>query len=79
MTAWSPVWQLSIDGGNYQTVTLANLVVTSGRTDIYQQPVAGYASVEIVNTDQSTLAIDVNDSFALQVKNSSGTFTPIFG
>ena len=79
MTAWSPVWQLSIDGGNYQTVTLANLVVTSGRTDIYQQPVAGYASVEIVNTDQSTLAIDVNDSFALQVKNSSGTFVPIFG
>ena len=79
MTAWNPVWQLSIDGGNYQTVTLANLVVTSGRTDIYSQPVAGYASVEIVNTDQSTLAIDVNDSFALQVKNSSGTFVPIFG
>ena len=79
MTAWTPVWQLSIDGGNYETVTLANLVVTSGRTDIYQQPVAGYASVEIINTDQSTLAIDVNDSFALQVKNSSGTFTPIFG
>ena len=79
MTAWSPVWQLSIDGGNYQTVTLANLVVTSGRTDIYSQPVAGYVSVEIVNTDQSTLAIDVNDSFALQVKNSSGTFVPIFG
>jgi len=79
MTAWSPVWQLSIDGGNYQTVTLANLVVTSGRTDIYSQPVAGYAFVEIVNTDQSTLAIDVNDSFALQVKNSSGTFVPIFG
>lgn len=79
MTAWTPVWQLSIDGGNYETVTLANLVVTSGRTDIYQQPVAGYASIEIINTDQSTLAIDVNDSFALQVKNSSGAFTPIFG
>ena len=79
MTAWTPIWQLSIDGGNYETVTLANLVVTSGRTDIYQQPVAGYASVEIINTDQSNLSIDVNDSFALQVKNSSGTFTPIFG
>lgn len=79
MTAWSPVWQVSIDGGTYTTVTLANLTITSGRTDIYSQPLAGYASVEIVNTDQSTLAIDVNDSFALQVKNSSGTFVPIFG
>lgn len=79
MTAWNPVWQLSIDGGTYTTVTLANLTITSGRTDIYQQPVAGYCTVEIINTDQSAVAIDVNDSFALQVKNSAGTFIPIFG
>lgn len=79
MTAWNPVWQLSIDGGTYTTVTLANLTITSGRTDIYQQPVAGYCTVEIINTDQSAVAIDVNDSFALQVKNSANTFIPIFG
>lgn len=79
MTAWNPVWQLSIDGGTYTTVTLANLTITSGRTDIYQQPVAGYCTVEIINTDQSAVAIDVNDSFALQVKDSTNTFRPIFG
>ena len=79
MTAWSPVWQVSIDGGTYTTVTLANLTITSGRTDIYSQPLAGYCSVEIVNTDQSTLAIEINDSIAIQVKNSSNTFVPIFG
>jgi hypothetical protein len=79
MTAWNPIWQLSIDGGTFQTVTLANLTVTSGRTDIYQQPVAGYCTVEILNTDQSAVAIDVNDSFALQVKDSTNTFRPIFG
>lgn len=79
MTAWNPVWQLSIDGGTYTTVTLANLTISSGRTDIYQQPVAGYCTVEIINTDQSAVAIDVNDSFALQVKDSTNTFRPIFG
>ena len=79
MTAWSPVWQVSIDGGTYTTVTLANLTITSGRTDIYSQPLAGYCSVEIINTDQSTLAIEINDSIAIQVKNSSNTFVPIFG
>jgi hypothetical protein len=79
MTAWSPVWQVSIDGGTFTPVTLANLTISSGRTDIYQQPVAGYCSVEIVNTDQSVLAIEINDSLALQVKDSSGTFIPIFG
>ena len=79
MTAWSPVWQVSIDGGAYTTVTLANLTISSGRTDIYQQPIAGYCSVDILNTDQSVLAIEINDSIALQVKDSTGTFTPIFG
>jgi hypothetical protein len=79
MTAWNPVWQLSIDGGTYTTVTLANLTITSGRTDIYQQPIAGYCTVEILNTDQSVVAIDVNDSFALQIKDSTNTFRPIFG
>jgi hypothetical protein len=79
MTAWNPVWQLSIDGGTYTTVTLANLTISSGRTDIYQQPLAGYCTVEIINTDQSAVAIDVNDSFALQVKDSTNTFRPIFG
>jgi hypothetical protein len=79
MSAWSPVWQVSIDGSTFTTVTLSNLTISSGRTDIYQQPVAGYCSVEIVNTDQSVLAIEINDSLALQVKDSSGTFIPIFG
>jgi hypothetical protein len=79
MTAWSPVWQVSIDGGTFTPVTLSNLTISSGRTDIYQQPLAGYCSVEIVNTDQSVLAIEINDSLALQVKDTSGTFIPIFG
>ena len=79
MSNWNPVWQLSIDGGTFTSVTLANLTLTSGRTDIYSQTLAGYCTVEIINTDQSVLAIDVNDSFALQVKDSTNTFRPIFG
>ena len=79
MSNWNPVWQLSIDGGVFTTVTLANLTLTSGRTDIYQQPVAGYCTVEILNTDQNVVSIEINDSFALQVKDSTNTFRPIFG
>lgn len=79
MTAWNPVWQLSIDGGTFTSVTLANLTITSGRTDIYQQPIAGYCTVEIINTDQSAVNIEINDSFALQIKDSTNTFRPIFG
>jgi hypothetical protein len=79
MSNWAPDWSLSIDGGSYESVTLANLTITSGRTDIYSQPIAGYCTVEIINTDQSAVALEVNDSFALQVKDSTGTLKPIFG
>jgi hypothetical protein len=79
MTAWSPVWQVSIGNSVYTQVTLANLSMSSGRTDIYSQPVAGYATVELVNTEGADFSIDVNDSFTLQVKDSTGAYTSIFG
>jgi hypothetical protein len=79
MTAWSPVWQVSIDGGTFTPVTLSNLTISSGRTDIYSQPIAGYCSIDIVNTDQSNLSIEINDQIAIQVKDSTNTFVPIFG
>ena len=79
MTAWSPVWQVSLNGGTFTTVTLANLTISSGRTDIYSQPVAGYCSVELLNTDQSAVNIEINDQIAIQVKDSTNTFVPIFG
>ena len=79
MTAWSPVWQVSLNGGTFTTVTLSNLTISSGRTDIYRQPVAGYCSVEILNTDQSIPSIEINDQITIQVKDSTGTFKPIFG
>jgi hypothetical protein len=79
MTNWNPDWALSIDGGSYESVTLANLTISSGRTDIYSQALAGYCTVEIINTDQSAVSIEINDSFALQVKDSTGTLKPIFG
>ena len=79
MTAWSPVWQVSLNGGTFTTVTLANLTISSGRTDIYQQPVAGYCSVELLNIDQSAVSVEINDQIAIQVKDSTNTFVPIFG
>jgi len=79
MTAWSPVWQVSMNGGTFTNVTLSNLTISSGRTDIYSQPVAGYCSVELLNTDQSNINIEINDQIAIQVKDSTNTFIPIFG
>jgi hypothetical protein len=80
MTQWNPEWAVSINGaGDVTNLTLANLTITSGRTDIYSQPYAGYCNVEIINLDQSPIEIDINDQVSIKVKDSSGTYVNIFG
>jgi hypothetical protein len=80
MTQWTPEWSLTVDGGqDYTNLTLANLTITSGRTDIYSQPRAGYCNLEIINLDLSPINIDVNDSVTIKVKDSTGTYVDVFG
>lgn len=80
MTLWTPDWQLTINGGgDYTNVTLSNLTITSGRTDIYSQAYAGYCSVQIINLDVSPIIMDVNDQISIKVKDSTGTFVNVFG
>jgi len=79
MTQWTPEWQLQINGVDYTNVTLSTLTVVSGRTDIYSQPRAGYASIEIINLNLTPITIDVNDGLSIQVKDSTGTYVNIFG
>lgn len=80
MSIWTPEWQVTINGGgDYTNITLANLTITSGRTDIYSQPRAGYCSVQIINLEESPIEIDVNDNVLIKVKDSTGTYVNLFG
>jgi hypothetical protein len=79
MTAWNPVWRIIVDGVTYTNLTLANLTITSGRTDIYSQPVAGYCQLAILNFDQTAIPMEINDGVTVEVKDSTNTYVPIFG
>lgn len=80
MTAWTPDWTLTINGsGSFENVTLANLTITSGRTDIYSQAQAGYASFEIINFDETAVNLTINDSVVIGIKDSTNTNVNIFG
>jgi hypothetical protein len=80
MTAWTPEWAVEVNGlGDVTNLTIADLTITSGRSDIYSQPVAGYTRFTILNLDESATGIDVNDSVVVKVKNSSGVYIPLFG
>jgi len=79
VTNWSPEWRVLINSVEYTGVTLSNLSINSGRTDINVQPIAGYCSIDILNVDQSAITVEINDGLTIEVKDSTGTYVPIFG
>ena len=79
MTIFNPIWRVTINGVQYQTAILANLTITSGRTNIYEQAQAGYAKIELINLDQSNVLIGINNSLTIELQDSTATFVPIFG
>lgn len=79
MTIFNPIWRVTIGGVQYQTAILSNLTITSGRTNIYEQAQAGYTNIELINLDQSTVVIGINDSLTIELQDSIATFIPIFG
>ena len=79
MSIFNPVWRVTIGGVEYQTSILANLTITSGRTNIYEQAQAGYTNIELINLNQSNVMISINDSLTIELQDSTATFIPIFG
>lgn len=79
MSQWTPDWTLQIAGVDYANITLANLTIASGRTDIYSQPRAGYCTFEIINLDTAAIVAQVNDGVIIRVKDSSGDLVNLFG
>jgi hypothetical protein len=79
MSIFNPVWRVTIGGVQYQNLTLANLTITSGRTNIYEQAQAGYTNLQILNLDHANVAIQINDSLTIELQDSTATFVPIFG
>jgi hypothetical protein len=79
MTAYTPIYRVLVNAEELTDVTLANLTITSGRTDINTQPIAGYCQVQLLNVDNTAYDFTVGTSITIEVTNSVGTFIPIFG
>jgi hypothetical protein len=79
MTQWSPVWLVELDGVSYTDAVLANLTIRSGRTNIYEQAQAGYVNLQLLDVTQSIIPVSINSTIGVSIKDTSGTFIPIFG
>ena len=79
MSLWSPEYRILINEVDYSSSTIANLNITSGRTSIYEQPVAGYCSVELINFDNTDYSFTVGTDILISIKDSTGTYVDLFG
>jgi len=79
MSQFNPIWRVTIGGTTYTNYALANLSITSGRTNIYEQAQAGYVNLQLINLDQSIVDIEINDAVTIELQDSTATFVPIFG
>ena len=79
MTVFTPEWKLTVAGTEYTDIAISDVQHQAGRTDIYTQPSPSYMQITLVALSGQTLPFAINDSFALQVKNSSGTYVNLFG
>jgi hypothetical protein len=79
MTVFTPQWKLTVAGTDYTNIAISDITHQAGRTDIYSQPSPSYMQITLVALSGQTLPFAINDSFSLQVKNSSGTYVNLFG
>jgi hypothetical protein len=79
MTAYTPDYKVIVNGEELSNITIADLTITSGRTDIYQQPVAGYCQLSLLNFNNTTYDFNVGSGITVEVTNSVGAYIPIFG
>jgi hypothetical protein len=79
MTVFTPDWKLTVGGVDYTDIAISDVQHQSGRTDIYQQALPSYMQISLVALNNQTLPFDINDSFDLQIKDSTESYVSLFG
>jgi hypothetical protein len=79
MTLWNPEYRVKVNGSTKTSATLSGLTITSGRTDIYSQPIAGYCNLTLIETNEAAVDFEINDAVTVEVKDSTGTYVNLFG
>lgn len=69
---------VTVNGTDYTADTLNGVSITYGRSDIWEQARAGFATIQILNDDNSIFAGELNDTVTVQVDDSNGNPVTIF-
>jgi hypothetical protein len=69
MTAWSPVYRVKVNNSEVTSATLSGLTIRSGREDIYSQPNAGYCNLTLIETAETVVPFEINNTVTIEVQD----------
>jgi hypothetical protein len=75
---WTPQPTVTIGGTDYSSSTLNGLTISYGRTNVWEQSRAAFATVGILNVDNLSLGLEINDTLTITVKDSNQNNVTLF-
>lgn len=75
---WLPNATVTVGGTTYTNETLWNATITYGRSNVWQQARAGYASVAILNENNVHNLFQINDELVITINDSSNAPVTVF-
>lgn len=78
MSVYTPYPKVTFGGvTEYADETIANITVTTGRRDIFEQALPSYISLELWTDANTPLNITLGESVAVEIQDSSGNYEQI--
>lgn len=78
MPTYIPNGTVTIDGIDFTSDSINFVSIYYGRTNIWEQARAGYATIEVLVTNNANNAFEINDSVVITVDDSSGNPQTVF-
>jgi len=75
---WNPNCTVTVDGVDFSSKAIDTVTITYGRTSYWEQARTGYATVDIVNWDDTDYAFEINDAVVVTVDNASAVARTVF-
>lgn len=75
---WLPEASVSINSVPYTSSALNGVRISYGRSNVWEQPRASYASIQILNTTDINNGFEIGQSVVVTIKNSTGVTKTVF-
>ena len=78
MTVYTPTYRVTIAGTVQTSTTLEDATITYGRNDFFEATQPSYCTLELLNLDGTSPAVELLDTIVIEVTDSTGAYVKLF-